>query len=49
MGTGHVDTWTSELLDRIGPVGRFGENSSGLHQKLQQSVANNFSDEQIRI
>ena len=24
----HMDMWTSGLLDRIGPVGRFGESSS---------------------
>ena len=28
MGRGQTDKQTSRLLDRIGPVGRFGENAS---------------------
>ena len=32
MGRGHKHTQTFQLLDRIGPVGRFGENCMGRGQ-----------------
>ena len=53
MGRGYLHTyiypWTSQLLDQIGPMGRFGEKLITVKQKLRLFLDKNTNFRNIDI